>query len=105
MVPLTFMIIIGTVLLQSLTSRPIARLLKVAEPAPVGFLIIGANPVARAIAEVLHKNDYSLTVIDTNWGNIKEARMMGLKTFYGHPVSSYADRERSEEHTSELQSR
>lgn len=93
MVPLTFMIIIGTVLLQSLTTRPIARLLKVAEPAPVGFLIIGANPVARAIAEVLHKNDYSLTVIDTNWGNIKEARMMGLRTFYGHPVSSYADRE------------
>ncbi len=93
MVPLTFMIIIGTVLLQSLTSRPIARLLKVAEPAPVGFLIIGANPIARAIAEVLHKNDYSLTLIDNNWGHIKEARMMGLKTFYGHPVSSYADRE------------
>ena len=33
LVPLTFMVIIGTVALQSLTARPLARLLKVAEPA------------------------------------------------------------------------
>lgn len=39
LVPLTFMVIIGTVVLQSLTARPIARLLGVAEPSPKGFLI------------------------------------------------------------------
>ena len=32
------------------TARPLARLLKVAEPAPSGFLIVGANGPARAVA-------------------------------------------------------
>ncbi|MFY9179488.1 MAG: sodium:proton antiporter, partial [Venatoribacter sp.] len=93
MVPLTFMIIIGTVLLQSLTARPVARLLDVAEPDPVGLLIISANPFARAVADVLNRNDFNLVLIDTNWSNIKAARMMGLPTFYGHPVSRVADQE------------
>nr|HPR06946.1 sodium:proton antiporter [Denitromonas sp.] len=42
LVPLTFVIIIGTVVLQSLTAGPLARLLKVAEPGSGGFLIVGA---------------------------------------------------------------
>ena len=46
LVPLTFLVIIGTVVLQSATARPLARLLGIAEPAARGFLIIGANPVA-----------------------------------------------------------
>src|SRR5690606_1513871 len=28
---------------------------------------------------------------DSNWENIRAARMKGLETFYGNPVSSYAD--------------
>lgn len=93
MVPLTFMIIIGTVALQSLTARPLARLLDVAEPAPVGLLIIGANPIARMLAKVLNDNGINLIMIDTNWDNIKESRMLGLPTFFGHPVSRYADQD------------
>lgn len=91
MVPLTFMIIIGTVALQSITARPLARLLRVAEPDPVGLLIIGANPVARTLGEVLAKNGFSATLVDSNWANIKAARMIGLTTFFGHPVSKFAD--------------
>lgn len=34
LVPLTFMVIIGTVVLQSATARPMALALKVSEPAP-----------------------------------------------------------------------
>ncbi|MBG4175116.1 sodium:proton antiporter, partial [Pseudomonas aeruginosa] len=49
LVPLTFLVIIGTVVLQSATARPLARLLKVAEPSPSGYLIVGATPVGRAI--------------------------------------------------------
>ncbi|MCG8393805.1 MAG: cation:proton antiporter [Pseudomonadales bacterium] len=91
LVPLTFMVIIGTVALQSLTARPMARLLKVAEPAPRGFLIIGANPVARAIGRALQKNQYPVMVTDSSWESIRAARMEGLGTFYGNPVSQHAD--------------
>ena len=91
LVPLTFMVIIGTVALQSLTARPLARLLKVAEPAARGFLIIGANPVARAIGAALQKNQYPVVVTDSSWESIRSARMEGLGTFYGNPVSQHAD--------------
>ncbi len=91
-VPLTFMVIIGTVTLQSATSRLIATALGVAEPEPKGFLVIGANIVARAIAKALTERGFQTLLTDTSWNNIKDARMEGLKTFYGHPVSEHADR-------------
>ncbi len=91
LVPLTFMVIIGTVALQSLTARPLAKLLGLAEPAPRGFLIVGANPVARAIAEALKKNGFTVLLTDSSWEMIRQARMKGLPVFFGNPVSLYAD--------------
>lgn len=92
LVPLTFIVIIGTVVLQSATAGLLARALKVADPEPRGFLVVGANPVARTLAESLVKRDYDCLLCDTNWSYIRAARMHGLNTFYGHPVSEAADR-------------
>ncbi|MNN02791.1 potassium/proton antiporter [compost metagenome] len=91
LVPLTFAVIIGTVVLQSATSRPLARLLKVAEPAPSGFLIVGANPLARAVAKALQQLDCRVLLADSSWENIRAARMEGLPTYFGHPASQHAD--------------
>ncbi|PSW74314.1 sodium:proton antiporter [Photobacterium sp. GB-50] len=91
LVPLTFMVIIGTVVLQSLTARPMAKLLGVAEPSPKGFIIVGANDVARTIALALKKYDCRVVVTDSNWDYIRAARMAGLETYYGNAVSSHAD--------------
>ncbi len=91
LVPLTFVIIIGTVVLQSLTAGPLARLLKVAEPGSGGFLIVGANPLARAIAKALSDNDVSVRLTDMLWDNVSRARMAGLQTYYGNPLSEHAE--------------
>lgn len=91
LVPLTFFMIIGTVVLQSSTARLIARWLGVAEPAPRGFLIVGANPFSRAVAKELEKHDFRCLLIDSNREYIKQARLEGLETFYGNPVSEYAE--------------
>lgn len=91
LVPLTFMVIIGTVVLQSATSRGLAKALDVAEPSPKGFLIVGANAVARAVGAALKKNGFRVLLTDSSWENIRAARMEGLETFYGNPVSEYAD--------------
>lgn len=91
LVPLTFLVIIGTVVLQSATARPLARLLKVAEPSPHGFLIIGANPLARAIGKALHQRDQHVLLTDSSWENISTARMDGLPTYFGNPASQHAD--------------
>lgn len=91
-VPLVFGIIIATVVVQGFTARPLARALGVAEPEPRGFLLIGANPVARAIACELNELGFEALVADSSKDNIRRARMAGLRTFYGNPVSEFADR-------------
>ncbi|MFG0324967.1 sodium:proton antiporter [Pseudomonas putida] len=91
LVPLTFAVIIGTVVLQSATARPLARLLKVAEPAPSGFLIVGANEPARAIAKTLQQLGCRVLLTDSSWENIRAARMDGLTTYFGNPASQHAD--------------
>ncbi len=91
LVPLAFMVIIGTVVLQSATAGLLARKLGVAEPEPKGFLIIGANVVARTIAKALVDNGYRVLLTDMNWENIAAARMAGLATYYGSAVSEHAD--------------
>lgn len=92
LVSMTFIIIIGTVVLQSATARPLAGLLKVAEPDPEGVLFVGANRVARALAAVLKDAGIKTLLVDASWENIREARMQGLDTFYGNPVSAYTDK-------------
>lgn len=91
LVSLTFIIIITTVVVQSATARPLAKLLGVAEPESIGLLIVGANPVAQAIAKCLHKENVNFIIADSYWKHIKQARMDGYKTYYGNPVSKHAD--------------
>ncbi|MEX6501217.1 cation:proton antiporter [Pseudomonas zhanjiangensis] len=91
LVPLTFAVIIGTVVLQSATARPLARLLGVAEPAPSGFLIVGANPVARAIGQALQQLGSRVLLTDSSWENIRAARMAQLPTYFGNPASQHAE--------------
>jgi NhaP-type Na+/H+ or K+/H+ antiporter len=92
LVPLTFLVIIGTVLLQSTTARLVALWLGVAEPDPRGFLIIGANDVARAIGQALVKNDLRVMLADTSWDHARKAKMAGLPIYWGNPISEHADR-------------
>lgn len=92
LVPLTFFVIVATVVVQSTTARPIATWLQVAEPEPKGFLIIGADFVARAIAKALVQNDISVLLADTGWDKISKAKTEGLPTYFGNPISEHADR-------------
>lgn len=92
LVPLAFMVIIGTVLLQSATAGPLSRWLKVADPEPKGFLIIGANRVARSIAERLDENGFKVLLTDQNWSEVSDAKLQGLPAYWGNPVSEHAER-------------
>lgn len=92
LVPLAFTIIIGTVFLQGATAKILANQLGVAEPESKGFLIIGANPVARMLAKALNDHGFRARLTDTSWTNASTARMEGLDTYYGNAVSEHADR-------------
>jgi NhaP-type Na+/H+ or K+/H+ antiporter len=91
LVPMTFMVIIGTVVIQSATAKTVGTILDVREPDATGALIIGAGNVARKIAKALQEQKIKVTLTDTNWESISLARMEGLPTYYGNPVSEHAE--------------
>lgn len=89
--PLVFLVIVGTVLANSLTAKPLGVFLKVAEPDPQGFLILGAHPIARRIGHFLDQEGLPVLLSDTNWSNVASARVEGLRAYYGSLLSEHAD--------------
>lgn len=92
LVSLTFLIIIGTVVIQSATAKYFAHWLGVREPPPTGVLIIGAGIVARALGKAIRERGFKVLLTDSNWENCSLARMDGLEAYYGNPISEHADR-------------
>jgi len=92
LVPLSFLVVIGTVFLQSLTARPLARALRVIETERNGFLVVGANILARAVAKALHLEGIRVLLVSSEWDDVAQARLEGLPTVYGNPVSEYLSR-------------
>lgn len=88
LVPLVFMIVLGTVLLNATTARMVAKALKVTQDASEGILIIGANGAARIIGKYLHDNNRHVVLIDNNESSIKKAREAGLEAFM---INIYTD--------------
>lgn len=90
LVPVTFVVIIGTIIIYGLSSSPLARWLNIAQPNPQGILIAGAHSWAREIASELQDQGFKVILVDANWRNISRARMAGLTTFYGNILSKQA---------------
>lgn len=89
-VPLTFLVIIGTVTLYGLTAGPVARWLRIAEANPQGVLIVGAYAWARPIAGLLQAAGFRVLLVDTNLANIAAARMAGLPVYHGNILTDRA---------------
>ena len=92
LVPMVFLVIIATVVLQSLTSVHVANFLGVRAPAPNGFLIFGGSKFSRMLALELMSKDIPVRIADTNWDSIRLARMDNIPTYYGNPISEHARR-------------
>ena len=91
LVPLVFMVIIGTVMIQGLGSKVVGNLLGVREPETNGILIVGSNPIALLIATSFKDQGFDVIVAHNNYTNIARARMSGLRTYFGNPISDHAD--------------
>jgi CPA1 family monovalent cation:H+ antiporter len=91
LVPLVFMVIVATVLLASLTAKPLGVRLGVADPDPQGVLLLGAHPVGRQIGRALDDLGVSVLLADTNWSNVTEARADGLQTYFGSLLADRSD--------------
>jgi NhaP-type Na+/H+ or K+/H+ antiporter len=92
LVPLTFVIIIGTVLVQSLTAPWLARKLGLSSSGEQGVMISSADKVGLAIGEALNSNGIKVLVASGDRAGLQRARMLGLNTYFGNSLSEHADR-------------
>lgn len=92
LVPMVFTVIVGTVVIQSLSGKLVAGWLDIVNPEPTGVLIVGANSAALFYAKALQKAGHRVLVTSMNWRDISAARMAGLPVFFGSAVSVYAER-------------
>lgn len=87
LVPVTFLVIVGTVLFYSLTASPVARWLGISEQNPQGVLIVGAHELSRKVAAALQEQGFRAILVDTNAHNIFESQLAGLEAHYGDAIS------------------
>lgn len=74
LVPLTFMIILGTVTLNGLSAKLVAKLLGVVREDRNGFMIVGANEGSIAIAKYLESKGVPTTLVDLSKENVRRAK-------------------------------
>lgn len=89
LVPLMFLIIIITIAVYGLSAEPLAVWLGISNSNPQGCLILGAHPFGRAIGKALKDKGIKILMIDSNYNNIKVAKMEGLPAFCGSVLSEY----------------
>lgn len=87
LVGMTFVVIIGTVAFYGLAARPVARLLKVAQPNPQGILVVGGHPWARQIARTLKDAGLQVLLVDSNPSNVHLAEQDGVPAVHGSILS------------------
>ncbi|MCA9882789.1 MAG: sodium:proton antiporter [Anaerolineae bacterium] len=90
LVPYTFAVIIGTVIVYSLTSGIVAQQLGLSERNPQGVLLVGASEWVQQIALQIQAAGFRVMLADTNQANIELAEAKGLETYLGSVISEMA---------------
>jgi NhaP-type Na+/H+ or K+/H+ antiporter len=85
LVPMTFLVIVGTVSFYSLTAPFVAHRLGLADPKPQGILLVGAHAWGRMLAEAVKNQGFRVLLVDTNRTDLAAARMAGLGV-YGESI-------------------
>lgn len=79
LVPLVFLVIVGTVAVYGLTIPYVARWLGFADPNPEGVLFVGAEEWVQKIATTLQDLGITVQMIDSNPDHVERARKRGLR--------------------------
>lgn len=83
LLPLTFLIIVGTVVIQGSTAKAVAKKLNVLKDHPKGIVFISANEISRFLAEFLHKNKIPVLLTDTSDSNLRATKLLNLPYYEG----------------------
>ncbi len=102
LLPITFAVIIATVLAHGLSIGHVARRLGLAAAGDNGLLIVGATPWSNALASALHRMGIDVLLVDGAYARLKQARMDGTPVYYGEILSEHAEHSLEAQHLSHL---
>jgi NhaP-type Na+/H+ or K+/H+ antiporter len=85
---MVFLLIILTVLQAGLTGGITASLLGLRKKTGTGWVLLGVNPISRAIAKILTANNEDVLCIDENPRECKRAEKDGIRVLYGNGLDS-----------------
>lgn len=83
---LVFVVIATTVVVQGLSGGVVASLLGVRRPREKGYVIIGANALARALAAELKDAGEEVVLVDSNPQACRAAEADGFRVVYGNAL-------------------
>jgi NhaP-type Na+/H+ or K+/H+ antiporter len=83
---LVFLVIATTVMIQGLAGGLVAGLLRVNRRSNTGFMIAGANPLARAMAHALASSGEEVVLVDTDRGEVAAAKLAGFDAIFGNAL-------------------
>ena len=102
LLPITFAVIIATVLAHGLSIGHVARRLGLAAAGENGLLIVGATPWSNALASALRRMGIDVLMVDGAYARLKQARMDGTPVYYGEILSEHAEHSLEAQHLSHL---
>jgi CPA1 family monovalent cation:H+ antiporter len=102
LLPITFGVIIATVLAHGLSIGALAQRLKLAARGANGLLIVGASPWTAALARALKTLEIDVLLVDGSYRRLKDARMEGISVYYGEILSDHAEHTLETRHLSHL---
>lgn len=91
LIPIAFAMVFATVILHGFTIKPLAERMGLAATGPAGVLLVGSSPWTRGLAAELKALEIPVTIADTDWGRLRQARLDGHHTFFGEVLSEAAD--------------
>ena len=87
--PLTFALILVTVVVHGFTIQPLARRLGLTAGDPHGLLIIGASPWSIQLAQRLHEMGVGVLLADVSQYRLAPAQAVGVPTYWGEVLSDW----------------
>ncbi len=91
LVPLTFLVVVATVLLHGFSIRPLALALKLSAKEAPGILFVGGSAWTTAFARRAQEYKMPVLLADTNWNHLGAARRDGVPVYYGEILSEAAE--------------
>jgi hypothetical protein len=79
LIALTFIVIVGTIIVYAIAAPIAARALGVSTSNPQGVMLVGIERWSRELATALQETGVKTLMLDGNWAAVRRARMDGLE--------------------------